>query len=88
MKLMMCMTGEPAELRFLPEIAELGAGLELGSYGMIGIRSEQDWEERLALHQAVRAEFHGSIAIHGPFIGMQYGHIDHLIRAAVIAASI
>jgi sugar phosphate isomerase/epimerase len=83
MKLMMCMTGEPAQLRFLPEIAELGAGLELGSYGMIGIRSEQDWEERLALHQAVRAEFPGSIAIHGPFIGMEYGHIDHLIRAAV-----
>jgi sugar phosphate isomerase/epimerase len=83
MKLMMCMTGEPLELRFLPEIAALGAGLELGSYGMIGIQSEQNWDRRLALHQAVRAEFPGTIAIHGPFIGMEYGHIDHLIQAAV-----
>jgi sugar phosphate isomerase/epimerase len=83
MQLMMCLTGEPGELRFLPEIAALGAGLELGSYGMIGIQSKQHWERRVALHQAVRAAFPGPIAIHGPFIGMEYGHIDHLIQAAV-----
>ena len=37
MNVMMCMTGEPEELPFLPEIAGLGAGIELGSYGLVGI---------------------------------------------------
>lgn len=83
MNLMVCMRGEPEQLPFLPEIAELGAGIELGSYGMVGVRSEQDWETRFRLHRAVRAQFQGVIAVHGPFIGMEYAHIDHLIREAV-----
>jgi sugar phosphate isomerase/epimerase len=83
MNLMICMGGEAEQLRFLPEIAELGAGIELGSYGLVGIRSEQHWQSRLALHRAVRAQFKGTIAIHGPFLGMEFAHLDHLIRAAV-----
>jgi len=84
MNLMLCMRGEPEQLPFLPEIAELGAGIELQSYGMVGIQSERDWETRFTLHKAVRAQFHGTIAVHGPFIGMEYAHIDHLIREVVI----
>jgi sugar phosphate isomerase/epimerase len=83
MKLMICMNGEPEQLPFLPEIIELGAGIELGSYGLAGVQSEQAWEARLAQHQAVRGRFAGRIAIHGPFIGMEFAHIDHLIREAV-----
>ncbi len=83
MNLMICMKGEAEQLPFLPEIASLGAGIELGSYGLVGIQSEQHWATRVALHQAIRAAFDGPIAIHGPFIGMAYGHIDHLIRDAV-----
>jgi len=84
MNLMICMRGEPEQLPFLPEIAELGAGIELQSYGMVGIQSERDWETRFALHKAICAQFQGTIAVHGPFIGMEYTHIDHLIREAVI----
>jgi len=80
---MICLRGEPEELPFLPEIAGLGAGIELGSYGLVGIRSELDWERRFALHKAVRSQFQGPIAVHGPFIGMEYAHPDHLIRGAV-----
>lgn len=83
MNLMICMRGEPQQIYFLPEIAKLGTGIELGSYGMIGIRSEQDWEARFALHQVVRAQFQGPIAVHGPFLGMEYAHSDYLIRDAV-----
>jgi sugar phosphate isomerase/epimerase len=83
MNLMICMSGEPEQLRFLPEIAELGAGIELGSYGLVGVQSEQHWESRFRLHQAVRDQFKGTLAIHGPFLGMEYAHRDHLIRAAV-----
>lgn len=50
---------------------------------MIGIRSEQDWQTRLTLHRAIRNQFQGTLAIHGPFIGMEYAHIDHLLREAV-----
>jgi sugar phosphate isomerase/epimerase len=82
-KLMICMRGEPEQLPFLAEIAELGAGIELGSYGMIGVQSEQDWETRFTLHEAIRTQFQGLIAIHGPFLGMEYTHIDHLIREVV-----
>jgi sugar phosphate isomerase/epimerase len=83
MKLMLSMTGEAEQLPYLPEIAALGAGVELGSYGLVGIRSEEDWQARLRLHQAVRRQFSGEIAIHGPFLGMEFAHLDHLIRAAV-----
>jgi len=83
MNLMVCLRGEPEQLPYLPEIAELGAGIELGSYGMIGIQSERDWETRFSLHEAVCSRFQGAIAVHGPFIGMEYGHIDHLIRDVV-----
>lgn len=83
MNLMICMHGEPEQLPYLPEIAELGAGIELGSYGLIGVQSERDWERRVALHKAIRDQFQGAIAIHGPFIGMEYTHIDHLIREVV-----
>lgn len=83
MNLMICMRGNPEQLEFLPEIGDLGAGIELGSYGMIGIQSQKDWEERIELHRALRARFQGTIAIHGPFIGMEYAHVDHLIRDAV-----
>lgn len=83
MNLMMCMRGEAEQLPFLTEIAELGAGIELGSYGLIGIRSERDWERRFRLHRAIRNQFQGAIAIHGPLVGMEYAHLDHLIRDAV-----
>ncbi|HEY3341268.1 MAG TPA: sugar phosphate isomerase/epimerase family protein, partial [Anaerolineae bacterium] len=45
--------------------------------------SERDWDTRVTLHESLRAQFQGPIAIHGPFVGMEYAHIDHLIRAAV-----
>jgi sugar phosphate isomerase/epimerase len=83
MNLMMCLRGEPEQLPFLQEIAELKAGIELGSYGLIGIRSEKDWETRLATHRTIRDQFHGTIAIHGPFLGMEFAHSDYLIREAV-----
>ncbi|HOQ97981.1 MAG TPA: sugar phosphate isomerase/epimerase family protein [Anaerolineae bacterium] len=83
MNLMICLTGESEQLAFLPEIATLGAGIELGSYGLTGVRSERDWEARLTLHKAVRAQFRGTLAVHGPFIGIEYAHVDHLLREAV-----
>jgi sugar phosphate isomerase/epimerase len=83
MNLMICMSGEAEQLPFLPEIAELGVGIELGSYGLVGIQSEQNWESRFRLHRAIRAQFEGTIAIHGPFLGMEYAHPDHLIRDVV-----
>jgi sugar phosphate isomerase/epimerase len=83
MKLMICMTGEPTDLAFLPEIADLGVGIELGSLGLVGIRSERHWAERCALHRSVRERFDGPLALHGPFLGMTYAHVDHLIGEAV-----
>ncbi len=83
MNLMICMTGEPEMLSYLPAIAALGTGIELGSYGLVGVQSERNWETRFKLHQAIRAQFQGTIAIHGPFVGMEYGHIDYLIREVV-----
>jgi sugar phosphate isomerase/epimerase len=83
MSVMICMRGEPDQLPFLPEIGELGAGIELQSYGVLGVKSEQEWKTRFSRHMAVRAQFDGAIAVHGPFTGMDYTHIDHLIREVV-----
>ena len=83
MDLMICLSGEPGELQFLPEIAALGAGIELGSYGMVGVQSNDAWDTRLQEHKALRDLFRGDVAVHGPFIGMEYSHIDHLIRDVV-----
>lgn len=83
MNLMICMRGEPEQIPFLPEIAELGAGIELHSYGMVGVQSERDWETRFTLHKAICTQFQGTVAVHGPFIGMEYTHRDHLIRDVV-----
>lgn len=83
MDLMICMRGEPEQLPYLPEIAALGAGVELGSYGLDGVKSPEHWQNRVARHRAVRGQFSGRVALHGPFIGMAYNHIDHLIRDAV-----
>ncbi len=83
MNLMICLTGEPEQLPFLPEIAALGAGVELGSYGLVGIQSDRDWETRFRLHQAVRTRFQGALALHGPFLGMEFAHRDILFRETV-----
>jgi sugar phosphate isomerase/epimerase len=83
MNLMICMIGESDQLPYLPEIAALGAGIELGSYGLVGIQSEQHWVSRFGLHQALRAQFGGTLAIHGPFLGMEFAHPDHFIQAVV-----
>ena len=83
MDAMICIRGEPEQLPFLPDIIKLGAGIELGSYGIIGIQSERNWETRFTLHKAICDQFDGTIAVHGPFIGMEYAHVDHLIRDAV-----
>ncbi len=82
MDVMICLTGEPDQWPYLPEIEALGAGIELGSYGLVGVQSERKWAERLTLHQAVRRSFSGALALHGPFVGVDYGALDHLIREA------
>ena len=53
MDVMICMRGESEQIPFLSEIAELGAGIELGGYGMIGVQSEADWGACSARHKAV-----------------------------------
>jgi sugar phosphate isomerase/epimerase len=80
---MISLKGEINEYSYLPEIANLGAGIELGSYGLIGVRSQKDWVARLEKHIAMMNEFPGEIAIHGPFVGIEYTHIDHLIRQSI-----
>ncbi len=80
---MICLQGEAEQHAYLPEISNLGAGIELGSYGLVGIKSWQDWKARFAKHKAIADKFQGKLAIHGPFLGIEYAHIDHLLCAAI-----
>jgi sugar phosphate isomerase/epimerase len=82
-KFLICLKGDSEQHPFLPRIMELGAGIELQSYGMQGIVSETEWQKRVALHQEMIKDFQGDLAMHGPFIGMDYNHLDHLIDAAI-----
>jgi sugar phosphate isomerase/epimerase len=37
----------------------------------------------MRVREALRAQFQGTLAIHGPFLGMEYAHLDHMIRGVV-----
>jgi sugar phosphate isomerase/epimerase len=78
-----CFQGDSEQLQFLPKIISLKAGLELHSYGLKGIQSKQEWENRLKLHREVLKLYNGPLAVHGPFIGMEFSLIDELINEAI-----
>lgn len=83
MDFMVCLSGAPKERAMLPELARLGCGIELQSYGLVGIRSEAAWDERRRLHAELARGFTGALAVHGPFIGMQFQHDDHLFNDVI-----
>ncbi len=83
MNFMLCLQGEPEDMKYLHEIKKLGVGIELESYGIIGVQSEENWNKRFQQHQIVVDNFYGKIALHGPFIGMDYTNIDYMIRKVV-----
>jgi sugar phosphate isomerase/epimerase len=53
MEFMICFRGDTEQQAYLSEISNLGAGIELGSYGLVGIKSWQDWKARYAKHKAI-----------------------------------
>ncbi|MFC1671940.1 sugar phosphate isomerase/epimerase family protein, partial [Planctomycetota bacterium] len=75
--------GESDQLPFLQRIMELKAGLELQSYGLKGICSQEAWDSRYALHQEVLRQYRGPLAMHGPFLGISYHHPDAILNEAV-----
>ncbi|MBL8026213.1 MAG: sugar phosphate isomerase/epimerase [Fibrobacteres bacterium] len=83
MNLMICLRGDDDQLPYIKEIESLGAGIELGSYGMHGIQSADLWNEKEERHLKIAESFKGRIAAHGPFIGIEYDHIDCLLGAAI-----
>ena len=83
MKFMVCALGEPEEHVYIPQVRELGVGIELQSYGLKGCQSPAVWEERLQKHLAFRKKYHGELVVHGPFLGIEYAYTDHLLREAV-----
>lgn len=83
MNFMICMGGDPEQHEHIPNIEALGAGVELQSYGLVGIRAQKEWEKRFEYHKRFTGQFHGPLSVHGPFIGMQFDHPDHLIHEAI-----
>lgn len=83
MKFMVCGFGNPEEHAYLPYLEKYGIGLELQSYGLKGSLSQAAWDERIELHRAVRQNYQGRLAIHGPFLGMSYNYKDHLLKEAI-----
>ncbi len=83
MKFMVCAYGEPDEIAYIPRVQELDAGIELQSYALKGASSLALWNERFQKHLAFRRHFDGPLAVHGPFLGILYHYIDHLLQEAV-----
>jgi sugar phosphate isomerase/epimerase len=77
------MSGEHDEFEYIPEVTALDAGIELQSYGLKGCQSPEAWKKRLRDHVTFRKNYPGPLAVHGPFIGIEYMHLDHLLREAV-----
>jgi sugar phosphate isomerase/epimerase len=80
---MICLNGDPEHLELVPELQALGLGVELQSYGLIGIKSPEEWNRRFACHSEFLKHFHGPLAVHGPFIGMDFNPLDRLISEAI-----
>ena len=83
MEFMISMRGSIDQHVYLAEIEKLGAGIELGSYGLIGVKSPSEWDLKINEHKKIVEIFKGKKALHGPFIGIGYAHFDCLIRTAI-----
>lgn len=83
MQYLICSQGEPSESVFIPMLETRGYGVELQGYGLKGVQSKADWQARVDMHQQFRDRFNGFLALHGPFIGVNYCHNDYLFREAV-----
>ena len=73
----------PNREQFVALLEEHDIGLELQSYGLDGVMSPAAWAGRVATHKEIVALFSGKVAVHGPFLGLVYNYMDHLLRAAV-----
>jgi len=83
MEYMVCAFGEPEEIEYIPTVLNLGAGVELQSYGLKGCSSLEQWDDRKQLHLNFRKYYHNRLAVHGPFLGIEYAYTDHLLKRAV-----
>ncbi|MCD4655046.1 sugar phosphate isomerase/epimerase [bacterium] len=83
MRYLICSRGEDSEREFIPELNSRGIGVELQGYGLMGVKSLGHWNRCYDQHRRFREEFEGYLAVHGPFIGINYCHDDYLMRDAV-----
>jgi sugar phosphate isomerase/epimerase len=62
---------------------EPGFDLELQSFGLQGVRSARDWEERADFYiELARRHPQRTFHLHGPFLDLSYTSPDHLIQEA------
>lgn len=83
MRNLICSRGEASELSYIPELIARNIAVELQGYGLKGVRSVEDWQQTFDRHRRFRDKYPGYLAVHGPFIGVNYCHDDHLLRDAV-----
>ncbi|MBN1551549.1 sugar phosphate isomerase/epimerase [bacterium] len=83
MKCMVCAHGDEDEFELIPYVKTLNVGIELQSYGLKGVLSEQKWNETLQQHLKFKDRWRGRIAVHGPFLGIKYDYQDHILKEAV-----
>jgi len=82
-KYLICSRGEQSEKEYIPKLMSRNIGVELQGYGLNGVQSIKHWNRVYDQHRKFRAEFPGYLAVHGPFIGINYCPDDHLMADAV-----
>ncbi len=83
MQFFICTNGDAGEEKFIPYVEDWIDGVELQSYGLSGVRSDNAWFQRVEMHNRIAPKLPGRLAIHGPFIGLDFSCPDHLLRAAM-----
>ncbi|MCX8042769.1 MAG: sugar phosphate isomerase/epimerase [Desulfobacterota bacterium] len=83
MDFLVCAYGEPDEAAFIPFIKDVIDGIEIQNYDRRGVLSESAWHQVLEEHRRLRPLLPGRLAVHGPFVGIDYTYKDHLLRDAV-----
>ena len=68
---------------YITILNQMGVGVELQSYDTHCIVSRAGWEGQLLKHKKIRPFISNSLTMHGPLMGMNYHHVDHILKTAV-----
>ncbi len=83
MKFIICGYGEASEEQYVPIVESFADGIELQNYDRTAVLSPEHWSRVVEQHERIRRIVKGTVAVHGPYAGIDYECRDWIISEAV-----